>query len=60
MCTLSELLAIFLINLEPWWFIISIGLFVIFVGVIVWVVVKFNKRKKVEERDREKQVHDGR
>lgn len=60
MYTLSELLSIFLINLEPWWFIIITGLFVLFVAAIIWVVVKFYKRKKIQERNKEKHIHDGR
>ncbi|MFP4342749.1 MAG: hypothetical protein ACLFQO_20055 [Cyclobacteriaceae bacterium] len=58
MIYLSELLAIFLINLQPWWFIITISLFVIFVGFIVWVVVKFYKRKKEADK-KDKEIHNG-
>lgn len=58
MISLSELLAVFLINLEPWWFIITIGLFVLFVGFIVWVVAKFYRRRK-EANKRDKEIHNG-
>lgn len=59
MITLSELLTIFLINLEPWWFIITIGLFVLFVAFVVWVVAKFNKRKKDEAKRKDREIHNG-
>ena len=59
MITLSELVAIFLINLEPWFFIFVIPILAIFAGLFVWVTIKTIKKKKEKDREKEQEIHNG-
>lgn len=59
MITLSELLAIFLINLEPWFFIFVVPILAIFAVLFVWVTIKAVKRKKEKDREKEHEIHEG-
>lgn len=59
MITLSELLAIFLINLEPWFFIFVIPILALFAVLFVWVTVKAVKKKREKDREKEHEIHEG-
>jgi len=59
MLTLSELLSIFLINLEPWFFIVVTPILALFVIAFVWVLIKANRRKKEKEREKDREIHKG-
>lgn len=59
MTRLSELIAIFLINLEPWFFIIVTPVLALSAVLFVWVLIKAWKRKKEKKREKEHEAHNG-
>ncbi len=59
MTTFSELFAIFLINLEPWFFIIVTPILALSAVLFVWVLIKARKRKKEKDQEKERETHNG-